>query len=131
MQIIKNKTNIDFLSPLRRKIALSLSALFVTLSLISLATEGLEFGIDFTGGVLLEIGYEQAADLEAIRADLAADTPLAVTGFIRDHGIWYNWFGWHYVLSQMLAVFLFSRFWRRAAPPWGVPATPPCGPATG
>jgi len=73
MQIIKNKTNIDFLSPLRRKIALSLSALFVTFSLISLATEGLEFGIDFTGGVLLEIGYEQAADLEAIRADLAAE----------------------------------------------------------
>ena len=73
MQIIKNKTKIDFLSPLRRKIALSLSALFVTLSLISLATEGLEFGIDFTGGVLLEIGYEQAADLEAIRADLAAE----------------------------------------------------------
>ena len=73
MQIIKNKTNIDFLSPLRRKIALALSALFITLSLISLAIEGLEFGIDFTGGVLLEIGYEQAADLEAIRADLAAE----------------------------------------------------------
>ncbi|MBN2492660.1 MAG: Na+:solute symporter [Planctomycetes bacterium] len=44
----------------------------------------------------------------------AADTPLAVTGFVRDHGIWFNWFGWHYVLGQTLAVFLFSRFWRRA-----------------
>ena len=49
-----------------------------------------------------------------VATTFAADTPLAVTGFIRDHGIWYNWFGWHYVLSQMLAVFLFSRFWRRA-----------------
>jgi len=49
-----------------------------------------------------------------VATTFAADTPLAVTGFIREHGIWYNWFGWHYVLSQMLAVFLFSRFWRRA-----------------
>jgi SSS family solute:Na+ symporter len=49
-----------------------------------------------------------------VATTFAADTPLAVTGFIRNHGIWYNWFGWHYVFSQMLAVFLFSRFWRRA-----------------
>jgi len=49
-----------------------------------------------------------------VATTFAADTPLAVTGFIRDHGIWYNWFGWHYVFAQMMAVLLFSRFWRRA-----------------
>jgi SSS family transporter len=49
-----------------------------------------------------------------VATTFAADTPLAVTGFIRNDGIWYNWFGWHYVMSQMLAVFLFSRFWRRS-----------------
>lgn len=49
-----------------------------------------------------------------VATTFAADTPLAVTGFVRDHGIWFNWFGWHYVLGQTLAVFLFSRFWRRA-----------------
>ncbi len=49
-----------------------------------------------------------------VATTFAADTPLAVTGFIRNHGIWYNWFGWHYVFSQMMAVVLFSRFWRRA-----------------
>ncbi len=49
-----------------------------------------------------------------VATTFAADTPLAVTGFIRNHGIWYNWFGWHYVFSQMMAVILFSRFWRRA-----------------
>ncbi len=49
-----------------------------------------------------------------VATTFAADTPLAVTGFVRDHGIWYNWFGWHYALAQTLAVFLFSRFWRRA-----------------
>jgi len=49
-----------------------------------------------------------------VATTFAADTPLAVTGFIRNNGIWFNWFGWHYVLSQVLAVFLFSRFWRRS-----------------
>ncbi len=71
MQLIKTKTNIDFLGPKRRKIALIVSALLVIVSLVSLATRGLEFGIDFTGGVLLEVGYPQPADLEQIRADLS------------------------------------------------------------
>jgi len=73
MRLIKEKTSIDFLSPLHRKIAMALSALLVIASLASLATEGLEFGIDFTGGVLLELGYEETADLEAIRTSLAAE----------------------------------------------------------
>ena len=70
MRLIKQKTSIDFLGPKRRKIALSLSALFVLVSIVSLATRGLEFGIDFTGGILLEVGYQQAANLEDIRGDL-------------------------------------------------------------
>ena len=72
MRLIKEKTSIDFLSPGRRKIALALSVLFVIVSLSSLATRGLEFGIDFTGGVLLEVAYPEAADLEDIRDDLAS-----------------------------------------------------------
>ncbi len=71
MQIISKKTHIDFLSPVRRKVAVALSVVFVIVSLVSLATRGLDFGIDFTGGILLEVGYEQAADLEAIRGTLA------------------------------------------------------------
>ena len=35
-----------------------------------LQPRGLEFGIDFTGGILLEVGYEEAANLEGIRSDL-------------------------------------------------------------
>ncbi|MDJ0749953.1 MAG: protein translocase subunit SecF [Woeseiaceae bacterium] len=72
MRLIKEKTSIDFLSPVRRKVALAFSALFVIVSLVSLFTRGLEVGIDFTGGILLEIAYEQPANLEAIRGDLAA-----------------------------------------------------------
>jgi len=71
MQIISKKTHIDFLSQGRRKAAVALSVLFVVVSLGSLATRGLDFGIDFTGGILLEVGYEQPADLEAIRGTLA------------------------------------------------------------
>ena len=71
MRLIKEKTSIDFLSPIRRKIALALSLVLVAVSLVSLYKNGLEFGIDFTGGVLLEVGYPQAANLEDIRNELA------------------------------------------------------------
>jgi preprotein translocase subunit SecF len=73
MRLIKEKTTIDFLGPKRRKIALTISALLVIASLASLATRGLDFGIDFTGGILLEVGYQQAADMQMIRGDLARD----------------------------------------------------------
>ncbi|NNF40553.1 MAG: protein translocase subunit SecF [Woeseiaceae bacterium] len=72
MKLIKSTTTIDFLSLKRRKVALALSALLVIVSLVSLSTRGLEFGIDFTGGVLLEIGYPEAANLENIRSELGA-----------------------------------------------------------
>ncbi|MDX1515677.1 MAG: protein translocase subunit SecF [Woeseiaceae bacterium] len=72
MRLIKEKTNINFLGARRRKIALTLSLLFMIASIASLATRGLDFGIDFTGGVLLEVGYPQAADLDALRSQLAA-----------------------------------------------------------
>jgi preprotein translocase subunit SecF len=70
MRFIKKTTNIDFLSRSRRVIALSISVIIVVISLMSFATRGLNFGIDFTGGILLEVGYEEAADVESIRRDL-------------------------------------------------------------
>ena len=71
MRLIKHKTHIDFLGQKRRKIALVVSVLIVVVSLASLATRGLEFGIDFTGGILLEVGYPETANLENIRNNLA------------------------------------------------------------
>ncbi len=71
MRFIKQQTKIDFLGPARRKLALGLSILLIITSIVSLATRSLEFGIDFTGGILLEVGYKQTADLEAIRSNLS------------------------------------------------------------
>ena len=72
MQFLKKTTNIDFLSLSRRRIALAISAIVVIMSLVSLGMRGLNFGIDFTGGILLEVGYAEDADVEAIRNDLFA-----------------------------------------------------------
>jgi preprotein translocase subunit SecF len=68
MQIIKGKLNFDFLG--KSKIALGFSSLLIVLSIISLFSKGLNFGIDFTGGYLIEVGYAQAVDLEPVRKSL-------------------------------------------------------------
>ncbi len=56
MRLIKEKTSIDFLSKSPRSVALVISAVLIIVSIGSLAIRGLDFGIDFTGGVLLEVG---------------------------------------------------------------------------
>ena len=70
LRLIKDKPNIDFLSRTRRNIAVGLSILVVLLSIGSFSTRGLNLGIDFTGGILLEVSYPKAADLEQIRQNL-------------------------------------------------------------
>ncbi|WP_305906623.1 protein translocase subunit SecF [Methylomarinum sp. Ch1-1] len=62
------KQEIDFLG--KRKLALIFSSLLLVMSIVSLALNGLKLGIDFTGGTLVEVGYDQAADLSALRASL-------------------------------------------------------------
>jgi len=71
MQFLKKTTNIDFLSLSRRRIALAISAIVVIMSLVSLGMRGLNFGIDFTGGIVIEAGYSGPADLERTRSALA------------------------------------------------------------
>lgn len=43
----------------------------MVISIISLSVRGLQMGIDFTGGTLIEVGYQQAADLTALRKALS------------------------------------------------------------
>jgi len=49
-----------------------------------------------------------------VATTFAADTPLAITEFVRGQGIWQNWFWWNLLLSGLLGALLFSRLWRRA-----------------
>jgi preprotein translocase subunit SecF len=70
MALLGQKREFDFLG--RRRIAAVLSATLLVVSIGSLATQGLNFGIDFTGGVLLEVGYDQPAELPRMRETLAA-----------------------------------------------------------
>ncbi|WP_068547157.1 protein translocase subunit SecF [Thalassotalea crassostreae] len=66
MQLLKIKDTLAFMS--YRKVASIISILLVIGSLASLATNKLNWGLDFTGGTLLEVGFEQPADLGKIRA---------------------------------------------------------------
>ena len=49
-----------------------------------------------------------------VATTFAADTPLAITGWIRTEGIWKNWFWWNYLFSHVFIVLVFARLWRRA-----------------
>ena len=61
-------TNINFIG--NRKIALIFSSILMIISIASLAVRGLQMGIDFTGGTLIEVGYQKAADLTVLRKTL-------------------------------------------------------------
>ncbi|MDR9497587.1 MAG: protein translocase subunit SecF [Hydrogenovibrio sp.] len=50
--------------------ALILSLLLLAASLVGLAIKGLNFGIDFTGGTIIELAYDEPADVDAIRTAL-------------------------------------------------------------
>ncbi len=68
MQIFKKTPTFDFMG--KRKLALAFSLLLLVASIASLAIKGLNFGLDFTGGTLIEVAYPQAADLHKVRDEL-------------------------------------------------------------
>ena len=68
MQIFKQETKFDFMS--KRKLAMAFSTLLIIVSIGSFFTRGLNFGLDFTGGTLIEVGYPQAVDLNPVRQAL-------------------------------------------------------------
>ena len=65
MQILQLKETVAFMK--YRKIAMIFSAILMIISVFSLATDKLNFGLDFTGGTLIEVGFDQAADLKQLR----------------------------------------------------------------
>jgi preprotein translocase subunit SecF len=55
----------------QRKFWLALSLALVLISFASLIFRGLNFGVDFTGGLLMEVSFDKSVDLQALRTDLA------------------------------------------------------------
>jgi preprotein translocase subunit SecF len=68
MQFLKEQTHFRFMA--KRKLAFVFSALLLIAAISSIVTQGLNFGIDFTGGTMIELSYQEQANLEKIRTDL-------------------------------------------------------------
>lgn len=69
MRFLSKVPNINFMA--QRKTGLVVSALLTVAVVLLLAFRGLNFGIDFTGGVLVEVGYEDTVQLDDVRLALA------------------------------------------------------------
>jgi SSS family solute:Na+ symporter len=54
------------------------------------------------------------AGTSMVATTFAADTPLAVTEMVAQHGVAGNWLWWNMVMSGILTVFFYARLWRRA-----------------
>jgi preprotein translocase subunit SecF len=89
MEFFRRTPNIDFMS--RRRVTYAVSALLMIGSFVLLAVRGLNLGIDFTGGVLIEVNYPQAANVDAARATLSQagfpDAQVQTFGSSRDLAI--------------------------------------------
>ena len=69
MRFLNRKTEIDFMG--KRRYTMVLSAVLLVVSLVALPTRGLNFGLDFTGGTLIEVAYPTAPGTAAVRESLA------------------------------------------------------------
>lgn len=69
-QIMKADRTIDFMR--WSKVAFVFSLVMIATSIFTLSTKWLNWGLDFTGGTLIEVGFERPADLEEIRTSLEA-----------------------------------------------------------
>lgn len=69
MQLLNLSNTVNFMR--LRMPTMVLSTLLIIASLVSLGVNKLNWGLDFTGGTLIEVGYEQPAHLEHIRTQLA------------------------------------------------------------
>ena len=69
MEFFNKTTSLPFMA--QRRMWYALSVAMVVGSIVLVLVRGLNFGIDFTGGVVVEAGYSAPADLEATRRALA------------------------------------------------------------
>jgi len=66
MQLLNLQETVKFMSI--RRFTMALSLVLILGSFVSFATKGLNWGLDFTGGSLIEVSFDQSADLKKIRS---------------------------------------------------------------
>ena len=68
MEFLKRDTQFDFLG--KRRLAGMISLALIALGIASLLVRGLNFGIDFSGGTLVEVSYKDSVTVEKVREQL-------------------------------------------------------------
>ncbi len=68
MEVFNPNSNVDFLR--LRKISITISAILVIISIVAIFGRGLNYGLDFTGGVAVEVTYDQPVDTADVRSAL-------------------------------------------------------------
>jgi len=68
LHLVPDETTLNFVG--KRYLAFVFSAILIVASIGLVATKGLNFGIDFTGGTVIEIKTPSTPDIGALRADL-------------------------------------------------------------
>ena len=70
LHLIPNDTRFDFLR--LRWVSVSIAALLLVLSIGAIATKGFNFALDFTGGTVVELRFDQPADVDHVREQVEA-----------------------------------------------------------
>jgi preprotein translocase subunit SecF len=70
MELFKSTSNIDFLGG--RKVSIAISVALMLISIVLVATRGLNYALDFTGGVLVEVQYAESVEIDQVREALDA-----------------------------------------------------------
>lgn len=86
MEFFRKETHIDFIG--RRRVPIAISVVLLIGTFFLLFTRGLNFGLDFTGGTLVELSYQEPVEVASVRKQLAdagmADTVVQHFGTSRD-----------------------------------------------
>lgn len=71
MRNLISDTQFDFMG--QHRLAIKFSGALVVIAVLAILIRGINLGVDFTGGYTIEVGYEQAPDLNQIRESLSGE----------------------------------------------------------